>query len=53
MVAVSRAAVLLSWLFGVGGIGVRFASEDDLASGVARLVDGEPPLTGYQAEMLG
>jgi len=31
---------------------MRLASEDDLAAAVARLVEGEPPLTGYRAEML-
>lgn len=32
---------------------MRFASDDDLASAVARLAEGEPPLTGYCARMLG
>lgn len=32
---------------------MRLASNDDLAPAVARLVDGEPPLTGYWTPMLG
>jgi hypothetical protein len=32
---------------------MRLASEDDLAAAAARVVVGEPALSGYQAEMLG